>query len=107
MKWSSYWKRHGYAVEHNGVIPDPFTALAAQAVRDGLPTTNIHCHLDNGIDYGQTKVGFSATITCPQDEKSMDMAAELVFRKSHEWVTSASSQLEIPPPPPFEEPPAS
>ena len=104
MKWHSFWKRNGYAVEQSGTMPDPFAALAAAATQAGLPSSTVHCHLDNGIDYGQTKCGFSATITCPQDEKSMDMAAELVFRKSHEWVTAASSQLEIPPPPPFEEP---
>lgn len=105
MKWRSFWVRHGFApVEQEGVSPDPFSLLAAKAQQQGEATTNVHCHLDNGIDYGQTKCGFGATINCPQDEKSMDMAAELVFRKAHEWVTSASSQLEIPPPAPFIEP---
>jgi hypothetical protein len=105
MKWKSFWQRHGYApVENEGVLPDPFAALAAQAKQQGEPTVAINGRLDNGIDYGQTKCGFSATIHCPQDEKSMDMAAELVFRKTHEWVTAASQQLEIPPPVPFEEP---
>lgn len=105
MKWHSFWRRHGFAsVEKEGYLPDPFVHLARDAKQRGEATANIHCHLDNGIDYGQTKVGFSATVTCPQDEKSMDMAAELVFRKSHEWVTSASQQLEIPLPVPFEEP---
>jgi hypothetical protein len=55
-------------------------------------------------EYGAVKCGFTVNINCPQNEKSIDMAAEMVFRKALELTNDAASQLGLPSLPPFQEP---
>lgn len=97
------FRRHGHQVEE-GVEYDPFAFLALQAQQRGEPVADITATTYNGVDYNQVGCRISVTIHCPQDEKSIDMASEMAFRKALELTNAGASQLEIPPLPAFEEP---
>ncbi len=96
MKWARFMKRHGYQVEDTGVEYDPFMTLAAQAQAGGQPTASISYNIGTAIDFGQVKCGVNITIHCPQNEKAIDMAAELAFRKGVELANDGASHLGLP-----------
>jgi len=89
-------RRHGYQVEDSGVEYDPFATLAAQAQASGMPTSSLTYNLGTALQYGEVKCGLSITIHCPQNEKLIDMAAELAFRKGVELTNDGASHLGIP-----------
>jgi len=98
-------KRAGYVVEEvAGVEYDPFMMLAQQAQQQGLPISHLNCHMGTSREYGETKCGFSVSVSYPQTEKNIDMAAEMAFRKALELTNDAASHLGLPPLPAYEEP---
>ncbi len=98
-------KRAGYEVtEVAGSSYDPFQMLATAAQQRGLPTSSISCNMATSGEYGAPKVGFTVNIHCPQDERSMNMAAEMVFRKALELTNDGASQIGAPMLAPFTEP---
>lgn len=98
------FRRYGHHQVEEGVEYDPFAFLAQQAQARGEPVADVTATPFNGTDYNQVGCRISVTIRCPQDEKSIDMAGEIAFRKALELTNAAASQLEIPPLPDFVEP---
>jgi len=85
MRWVEVLQQHGYQVQaEEGTDIDPFLWLAQQAQAAqarGEPVTTISAKA-NSPEY--SAVGFLVTITCPQDERSINLAGEIAFRKALE-----------------------
>lgn len=94
MKWTGLLKRFGYQLPAAGAQPDPFMALAQQS--EGQKSVNVNCNVGTSLEYGEVKCGFSVTVTCPQNEQSMNMAGELAFRKAIELTNDAATHLGLP-----------
>lgn len=94
MKWTQVLQRHGYEVEiREGTDIDPFLWLAQQAQARGEPVAQISFR--TSLDFG--KASCTVTINCPQDERSLNTAGELAFRKAHELTNDAASIIGEPP----------
>lgn len=102
MTWTRLLKRYGFQVEEAGVSYDPFLVLATLAKSD--PSAKVSITLGSSREYGEVKCAVTITLTCPQNETNLNMAAEVAFRKALELVNDGASQLGIPQLPPFEEP---
>lgn len=101
MRWREVLERHGYTVQE-GVEPDPFLFLAQQAKEAqerGEPITTVSAKA-NSPEY--SVVGFHVTITCPQDERSINLAGEIAFRKVHELTNDGASVTGVQPLPSIE-----
>lgn len=96
MRWTRLLKRYGYQVEETGAEYDPFALLAAQSQASGTPNCTISYNLGTSREYGEVRCGVNITIHCPQNESSINMAAELAFRKGVELTNDGASHLGIP-----------
>ena len=98
MKWIQVLRRHGYEVEApEGSDIDPFLWLAQQAKEAqerGEPVTTVSSKV-NSPEY--SVVGFLVTITCPQDERSINLAGEIAFRKTLELTNDGASVTGVQP----------
>lgn len=96
MKWSKLLKRHGFPdVYQNGEEVDPFSMLCA--ANDGKPLATIsYTTKTNHPDYGAVSCGLHVSIHCPQDERSLNLAAELCFRKTLELFNPAAAAVGSP-----------
>lgn len=95
MKWIRVLQRHGYEVEEQqeGTDIDPFLWLAQQAQARGEPVARVEFR--TSLDYG--KAHCVVSIACPQDERSINLAGELAFRKAHELTNDGASIIGEPP----------
>ncbi len=99
MKWTRILQRHGYQVEiQEGTDIDPFLWLAQQAKARGESVATVSFR--TSLDFG--KANCMVSISCPQDESSINLAGELVFRKAHELTNDGASLIGEPPLPSIE-----
>ncbi len=105
MKWNRVLERNGYKIEQSAVEYDPFLLLAQQTAQRGEPASHVSMTTTNGADFGQLKVTAMVSIGCPQDERSINLAAEIAFRKVLELTNDASSHLGLQPLPVFQDEP--
>lgn len=93
------FERHGYQVTvEEGTDIDPFLWLAQQAKARGEPIATVSFR--TSLDFG--KANCMVSIQCPQDERSINLAGECVFRKAHELVNDCAAILGEPPLPSIE-----
>jgi len=97
MNWNRVLERHGYRFEQGAAEYDPFLLLAQQVTQKGEPPAHISLTATNGGDFGQLKVTAMVSITCSQDERSINLAAEIAFRKVIELVNDGSSHVGLNP----------
>jgi hypothetical protein len=94
MKWTRVLERHGYEVQQEeGTDIDPFLWLAQQAQARGEPVAQVSYR--TSLDFA--KAACTVTISCPQDERSINVAGELVFRKAHELTNDGAAIIGEPP----------
>jgi hypothetical protein len=93
MKWQLFLERHGVQGLQQGVDYDPFALLAQQAQ---APAANVHVSVGSNLEYGAVKCTVSVTLSCPQNEKCIEMAGELAFRKAVELHNSGAEAMDIP-----------
>ncbi len=101
MNWKRTLVRAGYIKEDSGEVPDPLAMLAFHA---GATPAELEYQLRTGTDFSQSYCAVRLNIRCPQDERSINLAAEVVFRKALELVNDGASQIEVPLLPTFKEP---
>jgi len=92
MNWNRVLERHGYRFEQellNMTVPPTRPA----GTQKGEPPAHISLTATNGGDFGQLKVTAMVSITCSQDERSINLAAEIAFRKVIELVNDGSSHV--------------
>lgn len=93
MKWLKVFERHGYQVNEEGTDIDPFLWLAMQCKARGEAVAVVTYKTQ--LDFG--KASCSVTISCPQDEQSINLAGELAFRKALELTNDGASVIGEPP----------
>lgn len=102
MNWSLVLRRHGCVhEERSGIEPDPFQLLHAKGeanVPIGFTIKTSH------PDYGAVSCQMHITIHCPQDEQSINLAAEVCFRKAVELFNCAAPAIGAPAVPPLPAP---
>lgn len=102
MNWSLVIRRHGYeSEERSGMEPDPFQMLYAKGE---APVPVGFTIKTNHPDYGAVSCQLHITIHCPQDERSINLAAEVCFRKAVELFNVAAPAVGAPAVPPLPPP---
>ena len=94
MNWSGVMEKYGWKADVVG--REPFTPLAAvsQAARaKGQSVARVGVTVGTSAEFGACKASFTVTVDCPQDEQSINLAAESVFIKATELVNDAASHL--------------
>ncbi len=104
MKWNRSLQRAGYVLEEAGASYDPFFLLGQKARQNGVGIAKVSYTVGTSREYGETKCSCTVSIECPQDEKNIELAGEVAYRKALELTNDGASQLEIPQLPAFEEP---
>jgi hypothetical protein len=96
MRWRRILQRHGMDTDElaDGWDADPFDMLARGC--DPVHATISFSAKANNPDYGITGVQVHVSMMCPQDERSMNLAAELCFRKVIELLNPAAASIGVP-----------
>ena len=97
MKWNGLIEKYGLKTEQVG--EDPFAFLrngAGHSKANDTPTARISTTVGTSTDYGAVKVSFTVSVECNQDEGSMNMAAESIYRKAVELTNDAASHVGLP-----------
>jgi hypothetical protein len=104
MRWTRILQRHGTTdVElQEGYDADPFEALVRNP--DAPHATLSYSLKSNHPDFSRIGVSLSLTIRCPQNERHINMAAELCLRKATELINPATFLLGTPQLPTMPEP---
>jgi len=94
MRWTRVLQQHGYQVETtDGTDIDPFLWLAQQAKARGEAVATISYR--TSLEF--STVACTVTISCPQDEHSINLAGEIAFRKAHELTNDGANLMGEPP----------
>ncbi len=98
MKWSRILQRQGFTpTAENGEEIDPFLMLITNAVQENRPPATISYSVkSNHPDYAIVGCQVHVSIHCPQDERSMNLAAEICFRKAIELFNPAAATIGSP-----------
>jgi hypothetical protein len=106
MKWSRILQRQGFPpTTENGEDVDPFLMLSMDgADTERPPATISYSAKSNHPDYGLVGCQIHVSIHCPQDERSMNLAAEICFRKAIELFNPAAAVIGSPQLPQMPEP---
>ena len=104
MKWRRVLQRHGMTQQElaEGWDEDPFAMLAHCA--DQVHSTISFSAKSAHPEYGIANVQVHVSIGCPQDERNMNLAAELCFRKVIELLNPAAASIGVPQLPQMPEP---
>lgn len=97
MRWRKILERHGLSQQElaEGWDNDPFAMLAHCA--DQAHSTISFSAKSSHPDYGIVSCQIHVTVQCPQDERSINLAAELCFRKAIELLNPAAMSIGAPP----------
>lgn len=93
MEWSRIFEKYGQVWNDSGSEPDPFSHLSRGSTVP--PESQVEMQVSRSADLGNGWVKCQATVrvTCPQDEKSINMAGEVAFLKALEGVNDGMSFL--------------
>ena len=104
MRWRRVLERHGVTQQEmmDGFDEDPFAMLAHRC--DPVHSTISFSAKTAHPDYSIVSCQIHVTVQCPQDERMMNLAAELCFRKAIELLNPAAMSIGAPPLPQMPEP---
>jgi len=91
MRWKRILERYGFTVEEEGVEVDPFFTLGEMA-KSGEIRSTVSSEARRSLDYGQVGCKVYISMQCPQNESSINLAAEIAFKKALE-LTNDGMQL--------------
>lgn len=91
MNISGVKKKGDWTAVEEQIVPDPFMLLAE--FESGVATARVSSTVGRSIEYGDVKCSFTVSITCPQDGKCIERAAELCFSTALQFTNDGMSHL--------------
>jgi len=101
--WQKIIKQNGFDQTSQGVlIEEPFQLLASRvqqavASQPAYPVGRVNVGLNNGVDYGNTKVWVSISVPVLPMESDISLAGEAAFIKVRQMVNEASAAMGLDP----------
>ena len=85
MKWEGIIQKIDEARAVTGFEPDPFEMLRVPTDNPLLtPVATVSSTFRRSAQYSEVVVSFTVTIQCPQTERFLNLAGELVYEKARE-----------------------
>lgn len=85
MKWEGIIQKINEAREIVGYEPDPFENLGRNTGNPLLESVaTVSSTFRRSAQYSEVVVSFTVTVRCPQTERFLDLAGELVYEKARE-----------------------
>ena len=72
---------------------DPFAHVAEHSISYPEPPARLSVTVQHALPYGEIKVSFTVSLTCPQTKEMLDYAAEHAFIQATKYVNNSMQCL--------------